>query len=144
MWTLNNDSLGNDLCISVGAYSLSVVTPPPPPAPLPSALTSDLVVRPTQRDTDTLTPFLIISHWLVGCRLYYSCAQLLYLMVRVLDHSIIQSRSHSRLSTQKIEVWLHSWNNVFADVLQGNDREDPVRGLIQWRCDSCHIVCFTS
>ena len=33
-------------------------------------------------------PFLIIFNWLAGCRIYHSWAQLLYLMVRVLDHSI--------------------------------------------------------
>ena len=77
-WTLNYGSLKN---VYLGGRSLSLATL------TPSALTSDLIVRPPDGDGH-IGPLLIIFHWLVGCRLYHSWAQLLYLMVRVLDHSI--------------------------------------------------------
>ena len=80
MWTLNYGSLGNDLCISVGVHSLQ------PPHPLCTDIRYDSQAY-TEGDGH-IVPFLIIFHWLAGCRLYHSWAQLLYLMVRVLDHSI--------------------------------------------------------
>ena len=55
MWTLNDGSLGNDIFYR-WAYSLSLA-----PLPPPSALTSDLIGRHPQRETDTLAPYLLFT-----------------------------------------------------------------------------------
>ena len=69
-------------CVSRWAYSLSLATT----THLCTDIRSDS--QASAEVEGHIDPFLIISHWLVGYRVYHSWAQLLYLMVSVLPNQV--------------------------------------------------------